>query len=233
MSRAPFFSFVVAAVMLSYSAPVRAQPARAQTEAPPGRVELGFGVLWLGLSSLGSIDATETTGAGGKARIFSTSTDVASATGIEGRLAVRLSRRFEAEATAAYLRPELRATISNDIEVSGTVIATETIRQFTIGGAVLWYVPSRTSTRRLWPFVIGGAGYLRQLHESATLAVTGQTCQIGGGVKYLFGSRRPSRPLSGLGVRADARLVGRRKGVAFDDRLRFSPALGGSILARF
>jgi hypothetical protein len=206
--------------------------ADAQTGIPPGRIELGLGVLWSGQTALGTMDATETTGAGGRSTIFGTSTDLTSVAGFEGRLGVRLSRSLEAEASGAYGRPTLRTTISNDVEAGGPVVATETIKEFTIGGAALWYVPWHGLPPRFAPFVTGGAGYLRQLHESGTLGVTGETFQAGGGVKYLLASRLGSRPKS-VGLRGDVRLIARRKGVAFDDRLRLSPALGGSIFARF
>jgi hypothetical protein len=206
-------------------------PARAQSHPLPGRIEAAVGVAWAGRTSLGSIDATETTGAGGVSRIFSTTTEIASAAAIEGRVAFRLPRRLEVEATAAYATPLIKTTISNDVEASGTVVATETISQFTFGGALLWYVPQRELSR-LRPFLALGAGYVRQLHESKTLAATGQSYQIGGGVKYLFGSTPTSR-LRAIGVRADGRLVAARKGVAFDDGTRFAPALGASFFVRF
>jgi hypothetical protein len=209
-------------------------PAAAQPASPgavPGRVELAIGPLWIGHQALGSSNATETTSSGGNLTLFSTSTDLAARAGVEGRVGVRISRAFEVEASGTYATPQLRSQISNDFEGAAPITAAEQLQQFTVTGGIVWY-PAPESTSRLAPFVTAGAGYLRQLHESATLAENGQFYQVGGGVKYLFASRPASR-LKGLGVRFDARAVARSKGVAFDDRRSFSPALGASIYARF
>jgi hypothetical protein len=208
-----------------------ARPSAAQTPEP-GRFELGIGPLWMGRAPLGSIDANETTSAGGAFRLFSTSTELSSATGIEGRVGVHVWRRFEAEASASYGRPVLRTSVGNDAEGAAAVTATETLEQFTIGGGVVWYPPRPGIGRGLAPFVTVNAGYLRQLDEAATLALTGHVYQLGGGVKYLFASRASSR-VKGIGVRLDARVAARSGGVAFDPRTRYAAALGASLFARF
>ncbi len=58
----------------------------------------------------------------------------------------------------------------------------------TVIGDAVWY-PLSPATSRVRPFVTGGGGYLRQLHEGETLAVTGQFYEIGGGVKITLASR--------------------------------------------
>jgi hypothetical protein len=217
----------IAACVLAF-----APAARAQTEPPPGRVEAGFGVLWSRGVSLGASSANETTSAGPPSPLFSTTSELASAAGIEARLALRLWRAIEPEVTASFARPQLRVTITNDVEAPGTVVASEAVDQFTIAGGASWYPIAPTSAGRVAPFVSGGVGYLRQLHAPGTLAVAGQTFHVGGGVKYLLTSRDRGR-VKATGVRLDARVVGRRKGVAFDDQTRWSPTLGASLFARF
>src|SRR4029077_1292642 len=98
--------------------------------------------------------------------------------------------------------PQIRTQITNDFEGAAPVTATEIIRQFTVGGGVVWYVRPARSASRLAPFATAGVGYLRQLHESGTLVETGHFYQFGGGVKYLFVSRPGSR-LKGIGARID------------------------------
>jgi hypothetical protein len=73
---------------------------------------------------------------------------------------------------------------------------------------------------------------LRQLHQDETLAATGTVFQVGGGAKYLFGSRTRRR-LKGFGLRAQAGVEARRKGVAFDGGALFSPVAEASLFARF
>ena len=221
----------VAAVILG-AALVRAQPALSPIPEP-GRMELGIGAIWIGRASLGSRDANETTGTGGTFRLFASSTELASASGVEGRVAVRVMRRLDAEVFASYTTPQLQAHIDSDAESSSAPLTIAgTIQQFAIGGAALWYprVPRLGGRARL--FVRGGAGYLRQLENDGTLIVTGRTYEAGAGLTFMVVSR--ARGLwKGIGARADARAVVRQKGVAFDDRAHVSPAAGASLFVRF
>lgn len=220
--------FVVAGLLSLRVAPAGAQSSR----DAPGRVELAIGPLWIGRQALGSSDANETTSTGGHLALFKASTELASASGWEGRVGVKVRRSFEAEASATYATPEIRSQISSDLEATTPVTVTERIQQFTIGGGLVWYPPLGRSPSRLAPFVTAGGGYLRQLHEAATLVQSGQFYQFGGGVKVLFASRPRSR-LKGFGARADARAIVLSKGVAFDSTRHTSPALGASLFVRF
>jgi hypothetical protein len=202
------------------------------TGADPGRIELSAGALWVGQQVLGSNAANETTSTGTSLRLFSASSDLAAAAGVDGRVGVRLSHALVATAEASYTKPQLRVSISNDTENSTPVTAIETTQQYMIGGAVVWYLPYRFNASRVAPFVTGGGGYLRQLHEAATLVVTGRYYQVGGGVTYLFASR-PNRILKGLGLRAEARAIVRQHGVAFDTSAHLAPALAAALFARF
>jgi hypothetical protein len=209
--------------------------ARAQSLAAlqPGRFEVALGSQWIGHQGLGSNNANETTSAGGSQKLFSTSSDLVGAAGLEGRIGVRLRRSLEAEVEASYAKPPLRITISSDFESAAPVTASETIQQFTFGAGVVWYLPSRARrTTRLAPFLTAGGGYLRQLHESATLLETGHFYQFGGGMKYLLASR-PTRQLKGVGVRVDVRALVRSKGIAFDAGHYTSPVIGASLFVRF
>lgn len=222
MSRAS----IVAAVVMA------AIPARAMAQnVPAGRVEVSAGVIAMGSISLGSADATETTPTGSTSTLFKTSTVLERVSGLNVRVGVRAWRRIEAEAFASITKPRLATTISNDVESGDTVTASEPIEQYVVGGGALWYLPVRVGTR-LAPFVGGGIAYLRQLHESNTVAVTGRVYEVGGGAKYFFLSR-PSGRLNGLGVRADARIAARSRGVAFDSDIRYGPTLSASLFVRF
>jgi hypothetical protein len=207
-------------------------PASAQTDPPAARLELGVGVRWIGAEPLGTQAATETTGAGGRSALFSATSDLAGAAGIDGRVGVRLSRSLAAEFEGSYAKPELRIAVSADTEGAAPVTATETIQQFTIGGNVLWYFPLRQRSPRFAPFAIGGGGYLRQLHASGTLVDTGSFYHAGGGVSALLGSGGRWHT-KGVGVRADVRAFIRSNGVAFDGGSKTSLAAGASFFVRF
>lgn len=203
--------------------------ARAQGLILPGRFEIGVGAHWIGQESLGARDATETVSNGTSTRLFSTSSDLSSVPTVDAHIGVRLTRSFEAEISGAYGAPTLESMISNDVEATGTVNVTEKVSQFTIGGGLLYYLPMKTPTRWV-PFVTGGAAYVRQLHAGGTLDATGETYQLGGGVKYLF--RSHPRRVRVVGIRADALAVARVRGVAFDTGARWSPAIGVSLFTR-
>ena len=196
------------------------------------RFEVGMGALWVGGQPLGTKAATETTGPGGSAPLFSTSSDLAGAAGIDGRVGVRLTRALVAEAEASYLTPQLRVAISGDFEGAAAVTATETVQQFTIGGGVLWYLPNGGRARRFAPFAVAGGGYLRQLHDQGTLVDTGRYYQVGGGATYLLASGRHFHT-NGIGARVDVRAFFRSKGVAFDGGGHTSPAAGLTAFVRF
>jgi len=191
-----------------------------------------MGALWVGGQPLGTKAATETTGPGGSAPLFSTSSDLAGAAGIDGRVGVRLTRALVAEAEASYLTPQLRVAISGDFEGAAAVTATETVQQFTIGGGVLWYLPNGGRTRRFAPFAMAGGGYLRQLHDQGTLVDTGRYYQVGGGATYLLASGRHFHT-NGIGARADVRAFIRSQGAAFDGGGHTSPAVGLTAFVRF
>ena len=210
-----------------------ASPAFAQTADPATfRLEAGIGLQWDGRQPLGSRTATETTAAGSTRALFDTSSELAGAAGLSGRIGVRLTHSLVAEAETSYLKPQLRIAISGDAEGAPAVTATETVQQFTIGGGVLWYVPGRVWSPRFAPFAMAGAGYLRQLHEPATLVEAGRYYQFGAGVSALLISGTHVHT-TGAGVRADVRALIRSRGVAFDGGSKTSPAAGVSAFVRF
>ena len=195
-----------------------------------GRLELAFGALWTGQQPLGSRPANETTPTLGTAPLFNSSTTLLGAPGLEARVGWRFARTLTAEADASVSRPDLSVAISNDRELAAPVTVTERLQQFTIGGALVWSLPIRI--RRVAPFVTGGAGYLRQLHENATLVQTGRYYQFGGGFTVLLASR-PDSVLKAMGLRVDARGISRVNGVAFDSTTHVVSAAGASFFVRF
>lgn len=220
-----------AALAVAAAAWLTAPAAFAQPGDPSSRLEIGIGELWMARQPLGRQNATETTAAGAALTQFTATSELGGVAGLAGRAGVRVARSVVVEAEASYLQPQLRIALSGDTEGAAPVTATETVQQFTMGGGVLWYVPV-VQTRRLAPFLTGGGGYLRQLHEQATLVQTGRYYQFGGGVSALLVSRRHFHT-KGVGARLDARAVVRSKGVAFDVGSKTSAAVGVSAFVRF
>jgi hypothetical protein len=77
------------------------------------------------------------------------------------------------------------------------------------------------------PFIYGGAGYLRELHEGDALVEDGLEFHAGAGIKVGMGS-------SGrFGVRADAGISVRDGGFDLDEGRRVVPVASGSLFYRF
>ena len=85
--------------------------------------------------------------------------------------------------------------LSGDAESAADVTATETASHYVFGGSVLFDLRGASfAGGRGVPFVSGGAGYLRELHEGNLLVETGIEYHATAGLKYWFGSgRQPVR----------------------------------------
>jgi len=213
---------------------VAASRAQAQTpSAEPGRVEIAVASLWLGGASFGERSANETTRDGSTVALFSTTTALDAAAAIELRFGVRLTRRIDVEAVASYARPVLVATVTSDVEAgAGPFIAEERLQQFSFGADLIWRFSPLRAHPRWTPFVLAGAQYLRQLHETNTLLDDGEMYEAGGGVKYAIRSRE--RGLwKAIGLRGDVRASVRTAGIDVDGRAHVSPAIAASVYALF
>jgi len=223
----------IVTTVLVVSALLPAASAQAQSATTlPGRLEVAIGTVWIGSAALGTMDANETTGTGGDFRLFSTSTELGSAAGLDSHVSLRVTRSFEAEAFGSYTKPELQVRVESDTETSNAPLTvTGSIQEFLIGGAALWYLPAPRLGDRARLFVRGGVAYLRDLENDGTLIVSGHAYELGGGVKIMLASR-DSGWWKGMGARLDARAVVRQKGVAPDDNAHTSLAVGASANTR-
>ncbi len=197
----------------------------------PGRFEVAVGPIWAGATSFGTIDATETAADGGRYRLFSTTTELASATGVEARAGFHLVRSLQAEIALSYAVPELRTRVGADSENAVPLTASESIQRIGVEGAVVLFLP-HWRFGHLVPFVRGGSGYLRQLHEGQALVERGHLYDAGGGVSVLV-KARPRARFKGLGLRADVRASFRPEAVALDRRTHVAPETAASVFGRF
>jgi hypothetical protein len=200
----------------------------------PGRIEVGAGARWAGRTSFVARDATET--ASGPASVpfvlFSSASALDAAAGAEAHVAVRLMRLIQAEIGGSYSRPTLRASIGADAEKAAPTEATEVIQQVTIDGSLVVHIARWRLKGRGVPFVIAGAGYLRQLHEGRTVVQDGQTYHAGAGIRIALRSRTDTR-LKGIGFRTDVRALVCRNGIALDGRAHVTPVLRASLFVGF
>lgn len=218
---------IAVAVLVALPVTAAAQP-YAGTRAPHKRsFEVSGGVLWTGGYDAGSADATltrNTTTGPGPLTLFVVNGRVRSAPGADAHLGVFLGRRVAAEATFQYSRPILRARVTSDFESAPDTDADGTITSYLLGGSLLYHF----GEGRFVPFVSGGGGYLRQLHEDNADLLTGTEVHAGGGLKYWLGTgtRR-------LGVRLEAQGSGRSKSVAFIQKRRVVPTVTAGLAFLF
>ncbi|OFW06474.1 MAG: hypothetical protein A3H96_12400 [Acidobacteria bacterium RIFCSPLOWO2_02_FULL_67_36] len=201
-------------------------PAEAQwigrTAPHTGSVEVSGGALWSNGFDLGDSTAEETRNINsgtGPFGLFSTSSRLAPAPGGVGRLSVYVTRDLAIEAGVEYARPQIRTRVSDDAEGADAVTATERIARYVFNGSVVWHLPPLTfAGGKGVPFVLGGGGYLRELHEGNELLETGREYHAGAGLKYWFGDSRQR-----LGLRADVQISMRKGGVNFGTTRRAVP----------
>lgn len=209
-----------------FLAVVAATPAMAQ-EGPglrPGHVTVNAGVMWIGSYDVGS--ATAQLRGNGRGitpppfTLFTADSRFSSATAPELRVGVSFTRTLTLEGGFAVSHPRIGVSIANDPESSAQDLPGEQLQQYVFDAGMNWQVPINAG-RKLAPFVTGGAGFLRQLHEDRMLAETGRIYYAGAGARYwLRGGNGTTRP---IGVRAEGRLNLRNHGVDFEDKMRTYP----------
>lgn len=148
----------------------------------------------------------------------------------EVRIGWRLLRRVYAEATGGLGVNDVRVRISEDIEQAPDETIASRLTQITIeGGALVEVARLGALGGELVPFLTGGAGYLRQVHEDRVLIETGQTAYGGAGIKWRSGAARPKGLLQRVVVRADLRLVSRSGGADIDESRRSYITVSGGV----
>jgi hypothetical protein len=212
-----------------------ATPAGAQAPADPRppRYEVGGGGLRAGGYSLGTSEATLTPNQPGPPFVlFRVSSEMEPAVGLETRIGYHLSRRITVEGGLQFSRPQVATSVGDDAEDAAPLVARERLSQYVIEGGVRVAV-MRARFGRAAPFVTGGAGYLRQLHEGNTLVETGVVGYLGGGLLAPLVTRPRGFPRD-LGLRADLRIYVRDSGFDFEEnRRRTFGTAGASLFVSF
>jgi hypothetical protein len=219
--------FIAVQAIVAASASAQTRPA-----ASRDRFEVSIGGLWIGGAALGSTQAdlrannlTPT-----PFRLFTTETNTAAAPGFDARVAYWLTRSIAAEVGFVRARPELRTAISADAEGAAALTIDEQLDQYFIDANVVWLL-DRFRFRGIVPFVSGGAGYLRQLHEGRTLVETGQVYEVGGGIRHpLFTDVGWMRS---VGLKLHGRVYVLKDGVQLEDSARTHGAFSGAVYVTF
>lgn len=138
---------------------------------------------------------------------------------VDARVGLALNRRLAVEVGVGYATPQLTVSIAEDPELQGAATASERLLQYTVDVSGLYQLPGVSLGSRAHPYVIGGGGYLRQLHEGRLRIETGRTVHLGAGLQYWLrgGANQRQRP---LGARLEARLVRRTGGIEYEEKNR-------------
>ena len=213
---------------------VLAAPAYAQTDPPIHRVEVEAGGGILGGAALGSTDANLRANAttAQPSRLFSTASRVSTERSLHARVGVALSRRFAVEGGLVFTRPLIRTSVRGDAEGAPPLTVDEQVDQYFVEASVLVGLTGLRLGSRTVPFLVGGAGYLRQLHEGLTVIEQGHFYHLGGGVKHWL-LARDRGVVRAAGLRADARVYVLMSGISFDGRPRPHAAASGSVFLAF
>jgi hypothetical protein len=191
-----------------------ASSAQAQGSNASG-VEAAFAAGWLGGLSFGTSDASLRTRTGDDSPLFSTESTMGAAPVFEARATYPLTSRYAIEGRFGFAMPEVRTSISGDVEGAPSLDVAEQIDQYTFDGALLvMFGDTRPDSVR--PFISLGAGYLRQLHEGQTLVENGVVYHVGGGVRAPFMARQQGL-VKTAGARVDGRLNMRNGGIALGE----------------
>jgi hypothetical protein len=218
---------------LTAEAQVPPPPPRQPTGPTPraGSWEIGGGVAFVGGFDLGEAAAEltrNTTTGSDPFTLFVTDGRVGSVPGVHGRLAYYVSPNLALEGGVRFAQPVLSLDLSGDAEGAPDITAEETLNQYVFSGSALWHFGRPSPGTRAVPFIFGGAGYLRELHEGQELVETGIEYHAGAGVKFWFGNARRR-----LGLRGDAGMSLRDGGVDPDGGFRPVPFGGASLVYLF
>jgi hypothetical protein len=206
-------------------APAMAQPAAAAGPRA-SRLELSGGGVFVGGYGLGESKAELTPNSGSAGfEEFTTDNHVRQAFGVQARIGFVVTPAIVVEGGIRLTRPVYEVRVSGDVENAADATIEETLSQYLFDGSLVWQF-SRGG--RAVPFVYGGAGYLRELHEEDALVEEGVEYHAGAGLKWWFGQggRR-------FGVRGEAGISIRDGGFDFKDGQRVVPVVGGSLIYTF
>jgi hypothetical protein len=187
-----------------------------------GSIEVGGGGVFVSGFDMGSSTADLTTSTPtGRFDLFTTDSKVKSFPGVSARVGYYFSRTISVEGSMRYARPELTVDLADDAESAANVTATEKASHYVFGGSLIWDLRDEGSAV---PFVSGGAGYLRELHEGNQLVETGVEYHATAGLKYWLGSGEHR-----LGLRFEAGLSAREKGLDNEDGRRVLPLFAAGL----
>jgi hypothetical protein len=205
-------------MLLAFAAAAQAQgPARGAWEISGGGVVVGGFDLDERAAQLTSNTGTN----GGTFDLFTVDGKIKMSYGALARIGIYVTPALSIEGGVRWTRPVNAQRITGDTEGATAITAEETLNQYLFEGSALWHFNAGGTAM---PFVYGGAGYLRELHEGDSLVEEGIEYHAGGGIKWWMGGRKR------VGIRGEAGLSIRDGGFGAEDKRRVLPVAAGSII---
>jgi hypothetical protein len=207
--------------------------AKSRQQRPVHRFDVSFGAGVFGGADLSSSDAALRANSVTPQpyRVFSADWHISSSRAVEGRVGFALTHRVGVEGRFGFNRPDLRATIENDVEGASALTIVEPIDQYVIDAGVVVML-DELRVGQFVPFVTAGGGYVRQLHEGRTVVDEGRAIHLGAGVKRWFVVRRRGA-ITGAGVRGDVELQLMSGGIELEEGLQPHATVSGSFFVTF
>ncbi len=157
--------------------------------------------------------------------LFTSEVEVTGFPGAFARLGYYLSDGVSIEGGMRYARPRLTVRLSRDAESAPNQTAEETLSHYVFEGSLVWHLRHLSfASGRAIPYLAGGAGYLRELHEGNQLVETGQVYQALAGMKFWLGSSARR-----FGLRVEGGISARKKGIDAEDTVRALPIVFGGV----
>lgn len=211
-----------------------AAPALAQSgpQAAARRVEAQVAAGWFGGASLGTLDVGYR-GPNPPAQVplFTADTRITSSPLVALQAAYAVVPRVAVEGRVTLSHPDLDAAVHGDAEGAPAITVSERITRYLVEGGVAVLLRDGRSVR-LVPFVSGGVGYLRELHEGQTVVDDGHAFYLGAGLKHWLLARRRG-VVRTAGLRVDGRLYVLSGGASGPERPTRYAALTAGVFVGF
>ena len=209
-----------ALVVLATVRPVQVSAQAApDVQVRPPTVELGGGIGYVGQADSGTRNATMTANgleSTDPLTFFRASGKTRSGPVGVGSVGINLTRSIGVEGGFQYSRPSLSVELDQDVEDTPSVtIEGAAFEQYVTEGSLVYHFnDGRIDESRTVPFVLAGAGVIRQNADDGT-SETGTIYQAGLGFKWFSRISRTGRA-HGAGMRLDVRYVFRDGGFDFE-----------------
>ena len=217
---------VICAALLCLTTAAQAQVYIGRDAPRRGMFEMSGGGMFASGFALGDLTAELTRSTlTDRFDLFTSEVEVTGFPGAFARIGYYLSDAVSIEGGMRYARPRLTVRLSGDAESAPSQTAEETVSHYVFDGSLVWHLRHLSfASGRAIPYLSGGAGHLRELHEGNQLVETGQEYHALAGVNFWLGSgaRR-------FGLRVEGGMSARKKGIDHTDGVRAVPIGFGGV----